>query len=376
VERRSTKRSLHAGFRRAPRRALGCTLAAILMPATIGTVVWLTAPPRSEPPAAVAGPDLDRLEDTLRRDVRELSVRIGERHAGRPEELREAIELISGSLSAAGYRVRRRAFEVAPRLHARYTRSYLGPDEPLRCVNLEAELTAAGPEPEIVVVGAHYDSAIGSPGADDNASGVAALLALARRLRDRRLARTVRFVAFANEEPPFFATEAMGSRVYARRARARGEPIRAMIALDSLGYYDHRPRSQRHPPLLSLVFPSTGDFVAVVGDLGSARLARRVAARLRDSRMATETVVAPGWLRGIGWSDHASFWRHGYPAVLVTDTAGFRNPAYHRPDDRAETLSYRELARLVAALESVVLDLAGGTGGGGAAASRGAAGGD
>jgi Zn-dependent M28 family amino/carboxypeptidase len=234
--------------------------------------------------------------------------------------------------------------------------------------NLEVELpgggepfgSAQGEPPEIVLVGAHYDTVAGSPGANDNASGVAALLEIARLLAGSKARRAVRFVAFVNEEPPLFSRPDMGSRVYARRSAARGERIVAMLSLETIGYYSSAPGSQRYPnPLYGLFYPDRGDFLAFVGNLASRSLVRTaVESFRRHTDFPSEGVAAPGWWGGVHWSDHSSFWLEGYPAIMVTDTALYRYPYYHAAGDTPDRLDYNSLARVTAGLARVVAELA------------------
>lgn len=220
--------------------------------------------------------------------------------------------------------------------------------------NLAIEIR--GTSDELVIVGAHYDSIGDSPGADDNASGVAAMLALARRFANAKPKRTIRFVAFVNEEPPFFRTDLMGSVQYARRCRQRNERIVAVLNLEMLGYYGG---PQRYPPPLSLFYPRVGNFVAFAGNWKSRPLIRRCAASFRrHAAFPSEGAALPEVIDEIGWSDQWSFWRSGYPAVMVTDTAFFRNPHYHATTDTPETLDYESFARVVDGLAGVVSDLA------------------
>jgi Zn-dependent M28 family amino/carboxypeptidase len=227
------------------------------------------------------------------------------------------------------------------------------------CHNLEVEIQGKTRPEEIVVLGAHYDSAIGCPGANDNGSAVASLLALARSWRGRTPARTLRFVALANEEPPFFQTEQMGSLVYARRCRERNERVVAMLSLETMGYYSTAQGSQKYPFPVGLFYPSRGDFIAFVGNTGNAKLVRQcVAAFRRHAQFPSEGGALPGGLPGIGWSDHWAFWQVGYPALMVTDTAPFRYPHYHTPQDTPDKLDYDRLARVVTGLEKVIGELA------------------
>ncbi len=210
-----------------------------------------------------------------------------------------------------------------------------------------------------MVVGAHYDSVAGTRGANDNASGTAAVLEVARLLAGRDLARTVRFVAFVNEEPPYFKTEQMGSRVYARRSRERGERIVAMLSIETIGYYRDEPGTQKYPFPFSLFYPAEGNFIGFVGNLGSRSLVRRCVGSFRShAAFPSEGAALPGWITGVDWSDHWSFWKEGYAAVMVTDTAPFRYPWYHDSADTADRLDYERTARVVAGIARVVADLA------------------
>lgn len=212
---------------------------------------------------------------------------------------------------------------------------------------------------EIVVVGAHYDAFQGTPGADDNASGVAGTLALARMFRSRPQARTLRFVMFVNEEPPAFWTPLMGSWVYAKQCRANNDNVVAMISLESIGYYSDKPGSQRYPRPLNWLYPDTGDFIAFVSNWSSRGLNKRAIKVFREqANFPSEGGSPPGWLPGVGWSDHWSFWQEGYPAIMITNTAAFRNPNYHTPMDTADTLDYERMARVMDGVEAVVRDLA------------------
>ncbi|MCH8348438.1 MAG: M28 family peptidase [Proteobacteria bacterium] len=267
----------------------------------------------------------------LRRDVETLAGQIGERNLYQYAQLQQAAAFIAAELGKAGYAVGRQSYQVEGRL----------------CENLEVQLTGSGHAEEIVIIGAHYDSVFGSPGANDNASGVAALLTIARALAEIRPARTLRFVAFVNEEPFFFQTDSMGSVVYAQRSRARRERIVAMLSLETIGYYTEARGSQHYPLPLGLFYPSTGNFIGFVGNLGSGKLVRQVVGLFRQhAKFPSEGVAMPGWIPGVGWSDHWAFWREGYPGVMVTDTAPYRYPHYHAPSDTPDKLDYDRLARI------------------------------
>jgi len=294
-------------------------------------------------PLPPADERLTRLAGELRRDVVQLAETIGERNVpGHPRQLDEAADFLEGQLKAAGYAVKRQEYPVAGHT----------------CCNLEAERRGATRPGEIVVIGAHYDSVIGTPGANDNGSGVAALLALARAFAPRRPDRTLRFVAFVNEEPPYFQTDRMGSRVYARGCRQRGETITAMLSLETIGYYSDAPESQKYPAPFGALYPSSGNFIGFVGNLRSADLVRRVIETFRRNEpFPSEGGAFPEMVPGVGFSDQWSFWQEGYPGMMVTDTAMFRYPHYHEPEDTPDKIDYDRTARVVRGLEGVVAAL-------------------
>ena len=208
----------------------------------------------------------------------------------------------------------------------------------------------------LVVVGAHYDTVPGSPGADDNASAVAALIELAGLLGKEGL--PIRFAAFANEEMPYFLSPEMGSWNSARRSRERGEAVRAMLSLEMLGYYRDEPGTQKYPPPLGLLYPDRGNFIAFVGDLGARALVRKSILLFRKhAQFPSEGVAAPSFIPGITFSDHWSFRTQGFPAIMVTDTAYNRYPHYHLPSDTPEKLDYERLARVTLGLAAVLREL-------------------
>ncbi len=283
------------------------------------------------------------LESRLRRHVERLADEIGERHVLRPEALHAAERYIGETLRALGYEVSRQAYEAQ------------GVDS----ANLEVAIAGNAAASEIVLAGAHYDTVPGSPGADDNASGVAAILELARLLRDAKPARTIRLVAFVNEEPPFFFWGEMGSKVYARAARARGDDIRVMLSLEMLGCYSDEKGSQGYPPLLKYFYPTQGNYVAFVSNIRSRHALRGVFEAFRTaSAFPAEKLAAPALVPGIGWSDQLSFWREGYPAAMVTDTAFHRYRHYHQPTDTPEKLDYARMAQVVEGLARTLESLA------------------
>ena len=294
-------------------------------------------------PLAPLTPDQDVLRARIERHVRALAGEIGVRSDDEYARVQRAAAYIESELRTLGY-------TVVPQEFSAEGRSYR---------NLEATLAGTTLRHEVVVLGAHYDTAEEAPGADDNASGVAAVLELARLFARTPQARTVRFVLFPNEEPPWFATRDMGSRHYAAGARARNDQIVAMLSIESIGYYDTEPGSQRYPFPLNLAYPDVGDFIGFVSNLKSRALLRRAIGAFRaHARFPTQGAAAPSWVPGVWWSDHWAFWLEGYPAIMISDTAPYRNPFYHTPQDTPDKLDYDRTARVVDGLAHVVRALA------------------
>lgn len=219
-----------------------------------------------------------------------------------------------------------------------------------------------GPETdERIVVGAHYDAAREFPGADDNASGTAGLIELAHLLDNIPLPMTVELVAYTLEEPPFFRTDKMGSVFHANSLQQRGIPVRMMISVEMIGYFNDDQDSQHYPlSLLSLFYPTKGNFIVVIGDLGSVADVRRVKLAMhRAIQLPVHSFNAPpDLIAGIDWSDHLSYWDRGYPAVMINNTAFLRNPNYHTENDTPDRLDYQRMAMVVEGIYEAVLDLA------------------
>lgn len=325
------------------RRAIGWLLV-IAIPVVL-FVTWIESMPnRTGTLETVEAPP--EFEAHLQSHVRMLSEEIGPRSIkyGHHEALERAAGWIRSQWEGFGYTVEEQEFEVFSR--------------PTR--NLWVTLPGSDPDLPILVLGAHYDSEGESrtPGADDNASGVAILLELTRALRDFRPRRSIRFVAFTTEEPPHFQNTFMGSLRYARMLAEAEVPVELMISLESLGYYSEEEGSQGYPALLRASYPSVGNFVGVVGRFQGRSAVTRVADLLgRHCDLPFESAALADFLPGVGWSDHWSFWQHDYEAVMLTDTAVFRNPNYHKPGDTWDTLDYRVMAALTEALVPVVREL-------------------
>jgi Zn-dependent M28 family amino/carboxypeptidase len=233
----------------------------------------------------------------------------------------------------------------------------LADGKPVRNIEVVIEPAKQSDDPDVIVVGAHYDSVWGSPGANDNASGAAAVIELARLLRDleRVGSKRIRLALFVNEEPPYFRTEAMGSLNYARALGRRGERVVAMYSLETIGFYSSEPGSQLYPWPFGLVFPDRADFVAFVGLMGSRALVRETMRSFRShTSFPTIGGVAPGFIPGIAWSDHWAFAELGFQALMVTDTALFRYPHYHRPSDTPDKVDTEKVARVVKGIERVI----------------------
>jgi len=291
-------------------------------------------------PAPLSAEQL-KLEVELRADVEKLASEIGQRNLRTYSQLTAAADFIERSFSAAGLGSRREGYEVGGRT----------------CDNIEGEVRGSGKK--IVVLGAHYDSVLGSPGANDNGSGVAALLALARRFAEKPSATTLRFVAFVNEEAPFFQSNEMGSTVYARRCKARGDDIVGMFSLETIGCFFDSPGTQHYPlPILAAVYPSVGNFIAFVGNTSSRGLLHQAIGSFRKhAQIPSEGAALPTVVPGIGWSDQWSFWQQGYPALMITDTAPFRYPHYHSEHDTPDQLNYPEMTRVVWGVEKMIDEL-------------------
>jgi len=318
-------------MKRIPRLILGLfIIIGVLKASTFGWRLW-------SKPMVIEKTDTVLVQQ-LRERVDKLARHIGDRSMFKYRRLNEAAGYIAREFSSLGYKVKFGKYRVG-------TKTFR---------NIIAVKEGEFKPQEVVIVGAHYDTCY-NPGADDNASGVAGLLALAEALSDRDTARTVKFIAFVNEEPPFFKTDTMGSRVYTRSAKEKGEDIKAAFILEMIGYYSSREHSQRYPPLLGIFYPNKGDFIAVVGNIFSRGLVKRTVSLFKEeTSFPIEALVAPAALPGVDFSDHWSFWQEGYPAVMITDTAFYRNPHYHHGSDTPEKLDYEAMAQVIKGLKAVL----------------------
>jgi hypothetical protein len=283
------------------------------------------------------------LRDELKADLDHLAGTIGERNLAHPARLALAADWIEERFRAAHWEPKRQAYDV----------------DGSTCANIEVERSGTSLGDEIVLVGAHYDTPTGSPGANDDGSGVVAVLCLARELTERRFHRTIRFVEFVNEEAPYFGTSRMGSGVHAQRSAANGERIVAMLSLETMGYFSDESGSQTYPFPVNLFYPDRGNFVAFVGNVDSRELVRSSISAFRQAvSFPSEGGALPERTPGVGWSDHSAFWNAGYRAIMITDTAPFRYPYYHTREDTPDKVDVDRLTRVVAGLAHVVERLA------------------
>ncbi|MEN6488099.1 MAG: M28 family peptidase [Smithella sp.] len=285
-----------------------------------------------------AGPTMR--QTALYQHVQHLSVHIGSRSIYEHEKLIKTEEYIYSTLEKMGYKPQRQKVPYKDRFYNNVIVTLSGKEAP----------------EETVLIGAHYDTVSGTPGADDNASGVAMLLESARILREFSPRRTIRLVFFALEEPPVFRSRYMGSAVYARQAKERGEKIVAMLCFEMLGYFSEEKSAQTYPiPVMHLFYPDRPDFIGVVGNLDSRKLAKQVARYLKKhSSIPVETLVTVSAVPGVDFSDHKSFWDEGYPAVMITDTAFYRNPNYHSSTDTIDTLDFDRMKMLLKGLVETI----------------------
>jgi len=287
--------------------------------------------------------DSEQTKQQLRNHLHALTMTIGERSVYLPDNLQKTAAYIKQFYGGIG---------VAPDSQ---TYAYSG----LRMENIVAEISSGARPEHRFVVGAHYDSVAGTVGADDNASAIAVQLEVARHLTtlvaEEKLDLAVKFVSFALEEPPVYGTRHMGSRVYAKMARRQAEKIDGMICLEMVGYACHEPGCQDYPfPLMFMNYPKKGDFIGIVNNFKSRGFARNLTAQFQKNKhlpVVRLTVPLNGWIMpAVRLSDHASFWDQGFRAVMVTDSAFFRNPRYHTAADTMDTLDYEFMAELVKSL--------------------------
>lgn len=280
----------------------------------------------------------------IKRDVEHLANTIGQRNMHTAGTMSASVDFIMSRFASLGFSPEQHTYTLRRGIYSGQKAS-----------NVIAGIPGSVKPEEIIIVGAHYDTVPDSPGANDNASGIAVLLAAAGQMAGSTPDRTIRFAAFANEEPPFFHTSDMGSYAYAKECSDQEEDIIAMIALDGLGYFDSTPGSQQYPlPGLGFLYSDRADFIGLVTRLSDLGLLRNISDGFKKSKsIPSEMAALPSFLPGVNWSDHWSFWKHNYSAILITDTLLFRDPAYHTPDDTPDRLHYDNMARIT----TVIVDM-------------------
>jgi len=257
-------------------------------------------------------------------------------------QLRQCEEWIRQRWESQGYVVKKHTFSIREKEYS----------------NLEIEIKGRTLPSEIIIISAQYDTLPDSPGANNNGSGIAILFQLSQLLRKRTPDRTLRLLNFVNEEDPFFGTEMMGSFQYAKRCRQQGEDIRVMLSLDALGVYKNEPGSQRLPFPFSIFYPDRGNFLAFIGNLQSRKYVKEVTKGFKKgSSFQIQAGVAPEWAKGGSWSDHSSFWKFGYPGIMVTDTGGFRSAHHTTKEDTIEKLDFEAMSRIVIGMHACAVHL-------------------
>jgi Zn-dependent M28 family amino/carboxypeptidase len=286
---------------------------------------------------------LKEIETNLKATVRFISEEVGPRSYQDLEKLNKTADYIEERLRSYGCDVKRQSFKYMGNTY----HNIIGEVPPVRN-NISNE---------VLIIGAHYDTVPYTPGADDNASGIAGLLELARLTAAKPPVKTVRFIAFTLEEPPLFRTRHMGSYVYARSLKKERVKIEGMISLEMIGYFCDRKGCQYYPfPFFRWFYPEEGNFIAFVGNISSKAFTKKVKDAFKKvSALPIESLNTVSLVPGVDFSDHSSFWDFGYPAFMITDTAFYRNPNYHSQGDTADTLDYKRMALLIHGLKSSLI---------------------
>ena len=305
---------------------------------TLASVIHMPGSSYKGPFDSLSGEEADT-EKKLKQHIKVLAGDIGQRNT--EESLKKSVDYIKGAMAENGYKTIEQEFEVDKQTFK----------------NLEC--TLKGSSDEVLLVGAHYDSVTGSLGADDNGSGVASVIEVARLCADKKFNKTIRFVFFCNEEPPYFASAEMGSYFYASRCVKNHDKIAGLLVLETLGFYTDAPNSQTYPANFTPGYPTTGNFLAFVGNQDSRQFVEKaIGAFRKECKFPSEGVAAPNWVNGVDWSDQLWFWKNGIQAVMITDTAPYRNQNYHTMQDTPDKLSYPSFSRVVVGLSKVVASLA------------------
>ena len=274
----------------------------------------------------------EKLEAALLEHVKKLSVEIPKNSRSSYDSVKLSAEYIRGEFKKAGYRSAYQEYKI----------------NNMSFRNISAIKEAANKR--LIIIGAHYDAYF-NPGADDNMSSVAVLLETAKAAFDLDPSYSVNFVAFVNEEPPNFRTDTMGSYVYARNLKEEDADLEGAIILECVGFYSDKPASQTYPPLFGFFYPNKGNFLALISNFSSSKFAGTVEKAFKGSTsLPLKKAVTFDFVPGVDFSDNWGFWKVGYPAVMLTDTAFFRNPNYHSSHDTFETLDYQKMSEIVTTL--------------------------
>jgi Zn-dependent M28 family amino/carboxypeptidase len=318
----------------------------VLLVAALAAAYWYALSLPGEPFAGPAPPVTAAEGDLAQRLQRHVVAIASEPHnVAHYAALEKSAAYIETELKALGYAPQAQVYAIG--------------DKPVRNISVELAPPGATAATPTLVIGAHYDSADDAPGANDNGSGSAAVLELARLLKDVPLTdKRLRLVLFVNEEPPYDRTPDMGSYRYAKSLKDAGEKVIGMISLETIGAFSDAPGTQKYPFPFDLIFPNVANFVAFVALPGGRTFLHDVVGSFRShAQFPTIGGTAPDFVDGIGWSDHWSFWMFGYPAIMVTDTALFRYRHYHQATDTPDKVDYDKLARITLGLEQTVRDL-------------------
>ncbi len=287
-------------------------------------------------------PELNIQIESLKSTVKYLSAIKPSRNADNPDSLKMSADYISGKFREYGLKTDSQKFAVSG-------------------IQYENVIASVGPENgQRLVIGAHYDVCGDQPGADDNASGIAGLLEIARfaKAYESRLRHRIDFVAYTLEEPPHFATTSMGSYVHAKSLKDKKVNVRGMICLESIGYFSDKAGSQSFPvSAMKLIYPTTGNFIAIVGNIKSLSLSSGVEKNMAPTGIGIQRINVPAFIPGIDFSDHRNYWKFGYRAIMVTDTALYRNSNYHEPSDTPDTLDYTKMRDVVKGVCRAILNM-------------------
>lgn len=284
--------------------------------------------------------DEETIRDQLKHHV--LNIASQPHHAQEHTQLLKSAEYIESVLTNLQYAVQSQPFMAAEN----------------RVRNIFVEIPGTEYKNEILIFGAHYDSVPQAPGANDNGSGTAAVLELARLLKGYQSKRTIRLMLFVNEELPYAKTDFMGSLIYANQAKENNEDIVGMFSIETIGYYSDQQNTQRYPVPFNYLYPNTGNFIGFVSNLPSHSLLHKsISAFRKHTQFPSEGLATPQFVPGIDRSDHWSFWKNGYPAVMITDTAPYRYPHYHTANDTPDKIDYDRTARVVMGIFGIVKEL-------------------